>query len=88
MQVTTFDNANQRLFLEIEEKLTGELWRGDFPMKYIEEITAKTGNAKKFVIFVRMLMTALKGENPKSVYIDLLTYPDLEALKNQRGASA
>jgi len=68
--------------LEIEEKFTGELWRGDFPSKYIEEITAKTGNAKKFVIFVRMLLSALKSESPKSVYIDLLTYQDLEALKN------
>lgn len=52
-------------------------------MKYIEDITAKTGNAKKFIIFVRMLMTALKGENPKSVTIDLLTYQDLEAWKNR-----
>jgi len=32
----------------VEEKLTGELWRGDYPSKYVEEITAKTGAPKKF----------------------------------------
>ena len=30
VQVTTFDSSNQRLFIEVEKKLSGELWRGDF----------------------------------------------------------
>jgi hypothetical protein len=47
--MTTFDPSNQRLFIEVEEKLTGELWRGDYQSKYIEEITAKTGVPKKFI---------------------------------------
>ena len=61
MQVTTFDSSNQRLFIEVEEKLTGELWRGDYQSKYIEEITAKTGVPKKFMQFVKMIVTAFKG---------------------------
>jgi coiled-coil domain-containing protein 61 len=72
--VTTFDTSNQRLFLEVEEKLTGELWRGDFQSKYIEEITAKTGVPKKFPVFIRMILNSLKGQEGDSVYIDLLTY--------------
>jgi coiled-coil domain-containing protein 61 len=68
------------LFFEVEEKLSGELWRGDFPLKYIEDITSKTGAPKKFPIFVKMVIAALKGIDT-SVYIDLLTYADLEALK-------
>ena len=85
MQITAFDNSNQRLFIEVEEKLSGELWRGDYPSKYVEEITAKTGAPKKFPVFVRMILTALKGNDANApVFIDLLTYSDLEELKNKR----
>ena len=71
----------------MEEKLSGELWRGDFPSKYVEEITAKTGAPKKFPAFVRMILTCLKGTDASSpVYIDLLTYQDLEALKTKRSS--
>ena len=72
--MTTFDSSNQRLFIEVEEKLSGELWRGDFQSKYIEEITTKTGAPKKFVVFVRMLVTAMKSNEGDPVFIDLLTY--------------
>ena len=75
------------MFLEVEDKLTGDLWRGDFQSKYIEEITAKTGAPKKFAIFVKMMLQALKSEATGSVYVDLLTYADLEALKAQRSGT-
>jgi coiled-coil domain-containing protein 61 len=84
VQVTTFDASNQRLFIEVEEKLTGELWRGDYQSKYIEEITAKTGVPKKFIQFVKMVIQALKGQNSDACYLDLLTYADLEELKSKR----
>lgn len=42
----------------------------------VENITQKTGSAKKFPVFVKMLMTAL-GHGSKSVFVDLLTYADL-----------
>ncbi|KNC49629.1 coiled-coil domain-containing protein 61 [Thecamonas trahens ATCC 50062] len=66
---------------------------GTFPASYVEEITHKTGNYKPFHVFLRMLVSALDGSSD-SVYIDLLTYADLEALKQKRnhadrhGASA
>lgn len=59
--------------IEIEEKLTGNIWRGDYPTKYVEDITNKTGCYKKFSVFVKMLLSALKCET-EQVFIDILTY--------------
>ena len=60
MQVSTFDPTSQRLVIDVEEKLTGDIWHGDFPMKYIEDITAKAGAYKKFGVFIKMLVSAAK----------------------------
>ena len=49
----------------------------------IEEITRKTGNFKKFVTFLKMLKSSL-NQDSDSVFIDLLTYSDLEMLKNRK----
>ena len=49
----------------------------------IEEMTQKTGNYKKFAVFVRMLSTAL-SRTGESVFIDLLTPSDLELLKARK----
>lgn len=84
IQVTHFEPSNQRLFLEVEDKLTGDLWRGDFPSKYIEDVTAKTGAPKKFNDFVRVALRSLKAQEGDSVYIDILTYADLEQLKSKK----
>ena len=56
---------------------------GQFSSRYIEEITRKTGNYKKFTVFVQMLMQSLDGQSD-SVFIDLLTYSDLELLKSRK----
>lgn len=45
----------------------------------LEGITQKTGSAKKFPVFVKMLLTAL-GSGSDSVFVDLLTYADLVCL--------
>jgi hypothetical protein len=42
----------------------------------IEELTKKTGNFKRFYMFVNMLISALNHKS-ESVFIDLLTYSDL-----------
>ena len=54
-----FDAQNQKLVLDVEEKYSGEMWRGDYTRKYLEDITEKTGSYKKFPVFVKMLMSAL-----------------------------
>ena len=58
--MSTFDPTSLRLIIDVEEKLTGELWRGDFTAKYIEDVTNKTGSYKKFSVFVKMMLSALK----------------------------
>ena len=60
-----------------------ERWCGSFSAEYVEEICAKTGNFKKFAVFVRMLATAF-ARNSQSVFVDLLTYADLELLKSRK----
>ena len=75
------------LSIEVEQKQEGLRWRGDFTSRYIEDITTKTGNFKKFGVFHKMLVAAVVEES-ESVFIDLLTYADLEALKNKRQGGA
>ncbi|KAK3272671.1 Centrosomal protein CCDC61, partial [Cymbomonas tetramitiformis] len=80
---------DETLCIEVEQKRDGSRWRGDFTSKYIEDITAKTGNYKKYPVFVKMLLTAVTEESD-SVFVDLLTYNDLEMLKSRkmRGGAA
>lgn len=52
----------------------------------MEEITARTGNYKKFAVFTRMLLAALRRDSD-AVAVDLLTYADLEALRARRAGS-
>ena len=51
----------------------------------IEDISAMTGNYKKFPVLVRMLASAIRRESD-SVFVDLLTYADLETLKSKKSA--
>jgi coiled-coil domain-containing protein 61 len=48
--------------IDAEEKNTGDVWRGDFTAKYVEEITKKTGNFKKFNVFIKMILEALRQQ--------------------------
>ena len=81
VSVSSFDG--EMLSIEVEQKQEGLRWRGDFTSRYIEDITTKTGNFKKFGVFHKMLVAAVVDQS-ESVFIDLLTYADLEALKNKR----
>jgi len=45
---------------------------------YIEKVTQKTRNIKKFSVFVKMLCTSLaRDQRSETVFADLLTYSDL-----------
>ena len=45
-KVSTFDN-NYRVVLDVEDKWSGNIWRGDFRGQYLEEISQKAGKPKK-----------------------------------------
>ena len=80
LRVSADDGA---LHLDLEEHDGGQLWMGDFSAQYVEEITRKTGSFKKFALFVQMLEAAL-GDESESVFVDVLTYADLQALKSRK----
>ena len=65
----------------------GQRWSGSFTADYVESLTSKTGNYKKLSVFARMLAGALDG-SADSVYVDLLTAGDLEALRERKRGRA
>jgi coiled-coil domain-containing protein 61 len=71
------------LSLEVEQYDTNDRWSAEFTSQYIEEITHKAGSFKKYSTFVKMLMSSFSKESD-SVTVDLLTYADLEALKQRK----
>ncbi|KAF0745063.1 hypothetical protein Ae201684_000638 [Aphanomyces euteiches] len=81
------------LHVQVEEQslklgLENDRWGAHFPSLYIEELTKKTGNFKRFHTFVNMLISALNHKS-ESVFIDLLTYSDLELYRKRKmGKSA
>ncbi|SPQ98718.1 unnamed protein product (mitochondrion) [Plasmodiophora brassicae] len=74
--------VDDELIVEAEQKSNGQRWSGVFTAKYIEDMTANTGNVKKFSVFVNMLWAALRGSTD-SVFVDLLTASDLESLRSR-----
>ncbi|WIA12570.1 hypothetical protein OEZ85_006230 [Tetradesmus obliquus] len=85
--ISIHNRSNEVLVVEIEDKDSFEQWRGEFAAKYVEDITSKTGNFKTFAVFVRMLHSAVLQQSD-AVYVDLLTYQDLELLKSRKAAVA
>ncbi|KPP73088.1 coiled-coil domain-containing protein 61-like [Scleropages formosus] len=71
------------LVVEISDSLTADQWRGEFDPAYIEDLTRKTGNFKQFPIFCSMLESAI-SKTSEAVTLDLLTYADLELLRNRK----
>jgi coiled-coil domain-containing protein 61 len=59
--------------IEIEQRNTGDIWKNQFTSQYLEEITAKTGNFKKYPVFLKMLLSSFAKQSD-SVFIDVLTY--------------
>ncbi|XP_066501191.1 centrosomal protein CCDC61 isoform X2 [Hoplias malabaricus] len=74
---------DQLLMVEISDVMTADQWRGEFDPAYIEDLTRKTGNFKQFPIFCSMLESAV-SRSSESVTLDLLTYSDLELLRNRK----
>ena len=73
--------AEDVIAVGVEALGSGEQWRGDFSARFIEEeLTRRTGSYKSFKMFARMLEMAISN-SAHSLFIDLLTYGDLERLR-------
>ncbi|OWF48721.1 Coiled-coil domain-containing protein 61 [Mizuhopecten yessoensis] len=81
--IVTMSTQAQSLTLEVEDRLTADQWRATFDSAYIEDLTHKTGNFKQFHIFNSMLESAVT-QSSDSVSLDLLTYSDLESLRQRK----
>lgn len=68
------------LNLLLEEKSTSNVWQASLTSTYIEEITLKTGNFKKYPTFIKMLISGFEGKS-QSVVVDILSYSELELLR-------
>ncbi|XP_067000840.2 centrosomal protein CCDC61 [Anabrus simplex] len=75
--------SGNSLEMSVTDKYTTEEWQCCYDANYIENITHKTGNFKQFDIFTTMLKSGLL-KTSECVSLDLLTYDDLEMLRNRR----
>lgn len=73
----------ESLSVTAEEKLTGLVWRGTFAADYIEEVTRKTGNYKRFPVYIKMLLAAMDGSS-KSVLLELVSHQQMDALRAKK----
>ena len=69
--------------LQLIDEDTQHQWKNKFSAQYIEDITKKLENHKKFAIFVKMLISGIEGES-KSVMVDILSEKEIALLKTKR----
>jgi coiled-coil domain-containing protein 61 len=72
--------------LQIHEKNSNNHWRGSFNSHYIEDLTLKTGNFKRFQVFTKMLISGLE-KSTQSVIIDIITKEEFDKIRNEPRAS-
>ncbi|XP_062617834.1 centrosomal protein CCDC61-like [Saccostrea cucullata] len=84
--ITIIIQGGNSLTVEVEDRLTADQWRAQFDSAYIEDLTHKTGNFKQFHIFTSMLESAIT-QSSDSVSLDLLTFADLESLRQRKVGS-
>ncbi|XP_054287558.1 centrosomal protein CCDC61-like [Macrosteles quadrilineatus] len=68
--------------VKVTDKKTSEEWIGSYIASYIENLTLKTGNYKRFDTFISMLKSALLSTS-HCVTLDLLKFEDLEMLRSR-----
>lgn len=78
-----FCSTQINLTISLEQVNETMYWNGIFDARYLEEITKKAGSFKTFEVFLKMLMSGLAKET-ENVLIDLLSYKDLEMMRNKK----
>nr|CCA19759.1 viable flagellar protein number 3 putative [Albugo laibachii Nc14] len=63
--------------------ISNPCWIGQFSSNYIQDLTRKTGNFKRFGVFTNMLISAVQRRS-EAVFIDLFTTTDLERFRLQK----
>ena len=79
----TIRYSREELTVLAEELETGVQWKGTFQQGFIEEVTRKTGNFKRFAVFLRMVTAAIDGSS-RSVLLELISQAQMEALRSKK----
>jgi coiled-coil domain-containing protein 61 len=74
------------LTMSIEELETGRHWKASYSPEAIESNTKKTGNAKKYSTFVKMLLTVLDSSS-ETLDFEILTYADIQRLRARQSGT-
>ncbi|TPP66186.1 hypothetical protein FGIG_03031 [Fasciola gigantica] len=82
-EVETFSDTHDQLKIEIRHSGSGEEWHVQLTAAYVEELTRKTGNFKRFDTFCAMIQSAL-SQRSSALNLDLVSYDDLEALRQSK----
>uniref|UniRef100_A0A1B6LFW0 Coiled-coil domain-containing protein 61 n=1 Tax=Graphocephala atropunctata TaxID=36148 RepID=A0A1B6LFW0_9HEMI len=82
VSLNTVKHRSGTIEVKITDKKTLEEWHGLYDAAYIENLTQKTGNFKRFDTFLSMLKSGLLTTS-QCVSLDLLTLEDLEMLRNR-----
>ncbi|KAH8852604.1 Coiled-coil domain-containing protein [Schistosoma japonicum] len=73
------ENTTQ-LKLELTDRITNEEWHNTLTESFVEELTKKTGNFKRFDVFCSMIQSAL-SKRSHFLKLDLLNYEDLNEIR-------
>lgn len=81
--------------VHLENDETGEHWFNAFTPEYIDEMTRKTGNQRRYDVFTSMLASALEktstrrpnSQAPLDLSLDLLFVEDLERMRDANGGA-
>ncbi|CAH8467378.1 unnamed protein product [Schistosoma rodhaini] len=76
------ENSTQ-LKLELADRITNEEWHSTLTESFVEELTRKTGNFKRFNIFCSMMQSAL-SKRSSFLKLDLLNYEDLNEIRKMK----
>ena len=49
-----YDNS-YRVMIDVENISSGDIWRGDFQQKYLEDICSKAGRPMKLQAFIKII---------------------------------
>jgi hypothetical protein len=72
------DELGQVLCVEALDLADRVLWAGSYSEKFVSHVTQRAGGEKTFETFVKMLLKGLSGEQPRLVYLQLLTAEQIE----------
>ena len=86
-QLRISTTVGEQLHISLDDCDREQRWSGTFGALYLEEVTHKAGHFQSFAAFVQLLHSSLTDACDAAgnvSMLDVLTYADLQALKNRR----